>query len=123
MRTAFDDLRGEVEIPSHGTISRKLDEDERLRLVVFGFDAGQELTEHRSAAEVIVQVMSGRLTLTVERTRQTVVTTPSSRRPRAVPRAVGREPRHRGPCRDGLGRSAGSSGRPDRRPRHRRPER
>ena len=68
MRTVYPDLRAEVEIPTDGTISRKLFEDERLRLVVFGFDAGQELTEHTSSAEVIVQVVSGRITLTVEGT-------------------------------------------------------
>lgn len=68
MRTVIPDLRTEVEIPVDGTISRKLFEDERLRLVVFGFDAGQELTEHTSSAEVIVQVVSGRITLTVDGT-------------------------------------------------------
>ena len=73
MRTAFDDVRAEVEIPRDGTTSRKLYEDERLRLVIFGFDAGQELTEHTSSAEVIVQVVSGRITLTVEGVEQAMV--------------------------------------------------
>jgi len=76
VRTVIPDLRTEVEIPRDGTISRKLFEDDRLRLVVFGFDAGQELTEHTSSAEVIVQVVSGSITLTVEGEAQSM--TPAS---------------------------------------------
>lgn len=76
MQTAYPDLRTEVTIPTDGTISRKLFEDARLRLVVFGFDAGQELTEHTSSAELIVQVVSGSITLTVEGTAH--VMTPAS---------------------------------------------
>lgn len=66
MGTMFANLGDEVDIPRDGTISRKIYEDERLRLVVFGFDEGQELTEHTSSAEVVVQVVSGRITVTVE---------------------------------------------------------
>lgn len=76
MGNVIADLRAEVEIPRAGTISRKLYEDERLRLVVFGFDAGQELTEHTAAAEVVVQVVSGRIALTMEGTSHTL--TPAS---------------------------------------------
>lgn len=66
MGTMFTNLGDEVDIPRDGTTSRKVYEDERLRLVVFGFDAGQELTEHTSSAEVVVQVVSGRVTVTVD---------------------------------------------------------
>lgn len=66
MAVAFPDLRAEVAIPRDGTTSRKLYEDEHFRLVVFGFDGGQELTEHTSSAEVVVQVVSGRVTVTVD---------------------------------------------------------
>ncbi len=63
MATSIPDVRAEITIPADGTISRRLFEDERLRLVAFGFDAGQELTEHTASAEVVVQVLSGRITL------------------------------------------------------------
>ncbi|MCP3937203.1 MAG: cupin [Actinomycetia bacterium] len=63
--TIFADLAAEVEIPQDGTLSRVLYKDERLRLVVFAFDAGQELTEHTAAVPAVVQVVRGRLLLTV----------------------------------------------------------
>ena len=66
--TSFADIAAEVDIPTDGTLSRVLYRDTDIRVVVFAFDAGQELTEHTSSAEVIVQVVSGRITLTVEGT-------------------------------------------------------
>jgi quercetin dioxygenase-like cupin family protein len=63
--TVFTDLAGEVEIPQDGTLSRVLHQDDRLRLVVFAFDSGQELTEHTAAVPAVVQVLRGRLHLTL----------------------------------------------------------
>jgi quercetin dioxygenase-like cupin family protein len=39
-----------------------------IRLVAFGFDAGEELTEHTAASAAVVQVVSGRITFTVDDT-------------------------------------------------------
>jgi len=63
--TFFTDIAAEVEIPPNGTLSRVLYKDERLRLVVFAFDAGQELTEHTASVPAVVQVVRGRLHLTL----------------------------------------------------------
>ncbi len=63
--TVFDDVGAEVDIPPDGTLSRVLYKDDRLRLVVFGFDAGQELTEHTASVPAVVQVLRGRLRLTL----------------------------------------------------------
>ena len=63
--TIFTDVASEVEIPPDGTLSRVLYQDERLRLVVFAFDAGQELTEHTAAVPAVVQVLRGRLQLSL----------------------------------------------------------
>ena len=63
--TLLDDVAGEVEIPTDGTLSRVLLRQGPVRLVAFGFDAGQELTEHTSSVPVIIQVMSGALTIEV----------------------------------------------------------
>jgi quercetin dioxygenase-like cupin family protein len=60
----FADLNTEVEIPADGTLSRVLSNEGQVRLVLFAFDRGQELTEHSSSLPAIVQVISG--TLTVE---------------------------------------------------------
>lgn len=63
--TVIADLAAEVEIPQDGTLSRVLYTDERIRVVVFAFDADQELTEHIAASPGVVEVLSGRLRLTL----------------------------------------------------------
>lgn len=63
--TVFTDLLAELVVPTDGTLSRTLYADDDLRLVGFAFSAGQELTEHASALSVAVQVLSGRLHLTL----------------------------------------------------------
>ncbi len=63
--TVIADLAAEVEIPQDGTLSRVLYTDDQIRVVVFAFDAGQELTEHTAAAPAVVEVLSGRLRLTL----------------------------------------------------------
>lgn len=57
-------LSAEAEMPDRGTLSRVLHNDDRLRLVLFAFDAGQELTEHTASVPAVLQVVSGRLRVT-----------------------------------------------------------
>ena len=64
--TAFADLTAEVEIPKDGTLSRVLYRDDRIRMVAFGFDTDQELTEHTAGSPAIVQVVTGRIALTLD---------------------------------------------------------
>jgi quercetin dioxygenase-like cupin family protein len=59
------DLRAEVSTPTGGILSRTIHEDEGLTLVVFAFDAGQELSEHTSARAAIVEVLDGTATVTL----------------------------------------------------------
>jgi len=59
----FDDLTSEVDIPTDGTLSRVLAKEGSVRLVVFAFDRGQELTEHTASVPAVVQVLSGSLTV------------------------------------------------------------
>lgn len=54
-----------VEIPAAGTISRTLHADDDVRVVVFGFAEGEELTEHTSSRPAVIQVLSGELALTL----------------------------------------------------------
>ena len=63
--TVFNDIAREVEIPKDGTLSRVLFKDDHLRVVAFAFDAGQELTEHSATVAALIQVVSGRLRLTL----------------------------------------------------------
>lgn len=53
------DLAAEVTIPPDGILSRTLHNDDRVRVVLFGFAAGQELTEHTSAMPAILQILQG----------------------------------------------------------------
>ncbi len=64
--TFIPDLAAEIEIPTDGILSRVLYRDHRIRLVGFGFDRGQELTEHTANRAAVVQVVTGRLQVTVE---------------------------------------------------------
>ena len=63
--TTFTDLAAAVEIPADGTLSRVLYKDDQIRMVVFAFDTGQELTEHTAAIPALIQVIRGRFRLTL----------------------------------------------------------
>ena len=58
--TLIPDLASRAEVPEAGTLSRVLHQDDRVRLVLFAFDAGQELTEHTAGVPALLQVVSGR---------------------------------------------------------------
>lgn len=61
----FSDLAREIEPPADGTLSRTLFVDDRLKVVVFGFAAGQELTEHTASTPAIMHFLSGSATITL----------------------------------------------------------
>ncbi len=63
--TVLRDLTAEVEIPENGTLSRVLFKDDHIRLVVFAFDRGQELTDHTAGVPVTLHLVRGRLDLTL----------------------------------------------------------
>jgi quercetin dioxygenase-like cupin family protein len=52
-------LAAETRFVPNGIASRTLLCTESVRAVLFGFDAGQELTEHTSTQNVLVQILSG----------------------------------------------------------------
>lgn len=64
--TTYLDLAGEVEIPPEGTLSRVLYSDDQLRLVIFAFDKGQELTDHAAGVAAVVQMVSGTIRLNLD---------------------------------------------------------
>lgn len=53
-------LAAETQFAPNGIVSRTLLRTPNGRLVLFGFDAGQELTEHTSPHHAVVQVLTGR---------------------------------------------------------------
>ncbi len=60
------DLAGEVTIQAGAIVSKVVDRGDGVNVTVFGFDAGEQLTEHQASKAAIVQVLSGRLRFTVD---------------------------------------------------------
>jgi len=62
----IEDLAGTVTIQPGAVVSKVVHRDDGLDVTVFGFDAGEGLTEHTAARAAIVQVLSGRMRITVD---------------------------------------------------------
>lgn len=58
---AIADAAASVAVQPGGVVSKVILRDERLNVTVFGFDAGEGLTEHQAAQAAVVQVLVGRL--------------------------------------------------------------
>jgi quercetin dioxygenase-like cupin family protein len=59
------DLEDSVEIPPNGILSRTVYSDESVKVVLFGFDAGQALSEHTASRPALLQVIRGDAQLTL----------------------------------------------------------
>lgn len=57
--TFFAELAKEVTPPNDGTLSRTLHNDENVKVVLFGFAEGEELSEHTSSMPAIIQIIAG----------------------------------------------------------------
>jgi quercetin dioxygenase-like cupin family protein len=55
----IDDLLAEVSPPSRGILSRTIHDGEDMRLVLFGFAPGEELSEHTAARSAVIHVLAG----------------------------------------------------------------
>lgn len=64
--TTLPDLAGLIEVQTEATVSRTAFRADGVRVVLFGFDTGQELTEHTAAMPVLLQVLKGRLSITAD---------------------------------------------------------
>jgi quercetin dioxygenase-like cupin family protein len=63
---SIQDATSAVEIQAGAVVSKVIHCDDDIDVSVFGFDAGEGLTEHTASRPAIVQVLSGRLRFTVE---------------------------------------------------------
>jgi quercetin dioxygenase-like cupin family protein len=52
-------------IPKDSIVSRTIHQDEQMKVIVFGFDQGQELSEHTASVPAIIQILQGNCRLTV----------------------------------------------------------
>lgn len=68
----IDDVLGQIEIPRDGTLSRTVHHDEQLKVVLFAFAAGQELSEHTASTAAILHFLAGEAELTLGPDRKVV---------------------------------------------------
>ena len=54
------DLASQIEVPTDGTLSRTIHQDERLKAVLFHFSAGQELSEHTASTPAVMHFLERR---------------------------------------------------------------
>lgn len=64
--TALTDVTELVQVQPGATVSRTVLRAAGVRVVMFAFDVGQELTEHTAAMPVLLQVLEGRLGITAD---------------------------------------------------------
>ncbi len=58
-------LAESIETPADGTLSRTLYQDERVKIVLFSFSAGQELSEHTASTPAVMHFLSGESDVTL----------------------------------------------------------
>ena len=59
-------LPEETQFAANGIVSRTLLRTPTTRVVLFGFAQGQELSEHTSTAQALIQILSGRCSFTLD---------------------------------------------------------
>jgi len=63
--TLVEDLAAMIDIQPESIVSRTFYKGDRLKAVLFGFDAGQVLSEHTSSQAAIIQIVRGDASITV----------------------------------------------------------
>jgi quercetin dioxygenase-like cupin family protein len=63
--THFGDLATEVQPPDKGILSRTLFNDDRLKVALFGFAQGEELSEHTASMPAAIHFLRGEATVTL----------------------------------------------------------
>ncbi|GIV89901.1 MAG: cupin [Chloroflexus sp.] len=58
-------LIDQINIPEDGIISRTIYQDATIKAVLFGFAAGQELSEHTAALPAIMHILQGEARITL----------------------------------------------------------
>lgn len=61
----YENILSEVDIPKDGITSRAVYADDKTRVILFGFDRGQELSEHTASMPAIIHILSGEATVTL----------------------------------------------------------
>ena len=62
----IDDLNKQIpEIPADSIISRTFYQDDQLKVLIFGFAKGQELSEHTASTPAIIHILKGEARITL----------------------------------------------------------
>lgn len=57
--TFIENLLAEVNVPENGILSRTLHNDDRMKVILFGFAPGQELSAHTAPMPAVLQFLEG----------------------------------------------------------------
>lgn len=76
------------DITPDSTISRTVHDDDELKIVVFGFDAGQELSEHTASMPAILHFVQGEAELTLGEDKHKAVPGSWSHMPANLPHSI-----------------------------------
>jgi quercetin dioxygenase-like cupin family protein len=63
--TFFENIEAEISVPEDGILSRTLYSDDALKVIAFGFSAGQELSAHTAPMAAMLYFVSGEAELTL----------------------------------------------------------
>jgi len=63
--THFSDLAKETQPPDKGILSRTLYNDDRLKVVLFGYAHAEELSEHTASMPAVLHFLQGEAKLTL----------------------------------------------------------
>jgi len=75
-------------IPADSIVSRTLYGDEQIKAVLFGFAAGQELSEHTAATPAVLHILRGEADLTLAGERRVAGPGTWVRMPARLPHAL-----------------------------------
>ena len=64
--SVVEDLLKEIEIPRDGTLSRTIHRDDYVKIVLFGFAGGQELSQHAATVPAVIEILQGDARVTLD---------------------------------------------------------
>ncbi len=68
----IQDLINDIQVNPGAIVSKTLRKSPNMNLTLFGFDAGQALSGHSSPMDAYVQILTGKMDITIAETTQTV---------------------------------------------------
>ncbi len=64
--SVIEHLVQSIEIPKDGTLSRTIRRDDQVKVVLFGFAGGQELSQHTASVPAIIEIIQGQVRVTLD---------------------------------------------------------